>query len=95
MAIRKNLKRCNVQKKIQGNKHKLFSTTFRKQDGSLRKMVAIHGAKIDLKGGQNNVEADDRAYVTVFDVKSKGYRTINIDTMTSLKMGGVQYDVIA
>ena len=70
---------------------KIFRVVFRKKDGTLRKMVCRRGVKKHLKGGENKVEAPDRPYMTVFDLQAGGYRTVNTDTVLSIKAGGREY----
>ena len=85
--------RENVREKITGQKNKLMSCVFVKKDGTDRKMTFRLGVKQFLKGGQNKVEAEDRSYVTVYDMKAKGYKTLNLRTLKEIKIQGVKYEV--
>ena len=67
---------------------KFFTVDFIKKDGSLRVMNARLGVTKALKGGEKTYNDNDFNYLTVFDVKSKGYRTINLDTIQRLKVNG-------
>lgn len=93
MANRK-IARENVKVKIQGQKNKLMSGVFVKKDSTERKMTFRLGVKKDLRGGSNKVEAEDRSYLTVYDMKAKGYRTLNLRTLKEIKISGVRYDVV-
>jgi len=93
MANRK-IARENVREKIKGQRNKLMSGVFIKVDNSERKMTFRLGVKKNLRGGQNNVEAEDRSYMTVYDMKAKGYRTLNLRTLKTIKMSGVTYEVV-
>lgn len=69
------------------------SLEFIKKDGSLRKMNGQFGVTKHLKGGVNKTVKPDNAYMTIYDAKAKGYRTINLETIKSLRVGGVNYEV--
>lgn len=71
-------------KKLVGNQ--FFSAVFVKRNGEIRKMVARLGVKKYLKGGVKKYDYDH--LMTVYDVKNKGYRTINLDTLMTLKAKG-------
>lgn len=73
-------------KKLIGNK--FFSVTFVKKDGSLRKMNARLGVTKHLKGGAKTYDTDALNYLTVFDLKKKAYRTINLNTLKNIKVDG-------
>ncbi len=86
--------RENVKSKLQTQGNKLMSGIFIKKDQTERKMTFRLGVKKNLKGGYNKVEAEDRSYVTVWDMKARDYRTLNLRTLTELKLGGVRYEVV-
>jgi hypothetical protein len=68
-------------------KGRFFTATFIKKDGSTRKMNCRLGVKRHLKGGQNT-KAHLPHYLTVYSVPDKGYRSINLDTLISIKANG-------
>lgn len=76
----------NLIKKLIGNK--FFSVTFIKKDGTLRNMNARLGVTKHLKGGTKKYNTDSLNYLTVFDLKKKAYRTINLNTLKSIKVDG-------
>jgi len=78
-------------KELVGNK--IFSVEFLKKDGSLRKMVCRLGVKKHLKGGELKYSPEDFNYLTVFDLQSEEYRTINVNTIKKIKLDGVTYDI--
>jgi hypothetical protein len=59
------------------------TVTFRKKDGTVRKMNARVGVTKHLKGGVSLL--DPNQYVTVWDVQKEGYRAINRDTIIEVK----------
>jgi hypothetical protein len=76
-------------KELVGNK--IFAVEFIKKDGSLRKMVCRLGVKKHLKGGELKYSPEDFNYLTVFDLQSEEYRTINVNTLRSLTFDGINY----
>lgn len=72
---------------------KIFTVEFYKKDGTLRKMNCRLGVKAHLKGGEKTWNPEDYNSLTVFDMQSQGYRTINLNTLKSLKLDGVTYEL--
>lgn len=68
----------------------IFSATFTKKDGTLRKMIARLGVRKDLKGGTNHVTPQS-SYVTVYDMHKKAYRLINLDTLINISANHKKY----
>jgi len=62
---------------IFGTKGKFFTVKFIKLDGSERVMNARLGVKKYLKGGTLKYDPAEFNYITVYDMGSKGYRTVN------------------
>ena len=76
-------------KMVKSSRGRWFSCEFIKADGSVRKMVARTGVKKYLKGvGKTRKEN----LVTVYETRV-GYRTINVDTLQSFKIGNFEYKV--
>ena len=78
---------------IKATNGKFFTVTFIKKDGTERVMNARLGVKVYLKGGQLTYDAESKGLVPVYDVKTGGYRMVNINTITHLKIGRNEYDV--
>lgn len=78
----------NIQEFRKEVKGKFFKACFFKKDGTIREMVARLGVKTALKGGKLTYDAESMNYLTVFDVKKREYRTINIDALIYLKYNG-------
>ena len=70
-------------KKFIGNK--FFSVEFYKKDGTLRKMQCRLNVKKHLKGGTKSYDSDALEYLTVYSIDSKGYRTVNLNTIKQIK----------
>jgi hypothetical protein len=71
---------------------KFFAATFRKADGSMRRMLCRGGVKRYLKGGVNPHNAHPEN-VVVWDVQAKGYRTIPTTRLQSITFKGNTYHV--
>lgn len=76
-------------KKFVGNDGKLFSVTFRKLDGSERKMVANLNVRKYLKGGKLLYNPKSRNNIIVFSMNDMDYRTVNIDRLLKVKANGI------
>jgi hypothetical protein len=62
-----------------------FTVTFEKKaDGSLRTMNCRKGVKKHLKGGESTIK-HKKNLVSVYDVKSKGYRCFDVTRVTDIK----------
>ena len=63
---------------------KFFTIKFVKKNGELRELNGRLGVKKHLKGGELGYDPATFNYIIVFDVVAKGYRTVNVDTVTEL-----------
>ena len=87
MIIKKKL----AKKMIYNLQGKVFGATFVKKDGSIRNINCRTGVAKHLKGGEKRYDYDN--LLCVYDMQSRGYRTINIDTLMQLRTGGNTYHV--
>ncbi|MEA3280206.1 MAG: SH3 beta-barrel fold-containing protein [Thermodesulfobacteriota bacterium] len=94
MADIRNISRMKLESLIESSNGKTFYVRFTKVDGSLRKMRARLGVEEGLKGGVNRVVREDNAYMTVFDTEKGAYRTLNLETVSTLKIEGERYRVV-
>jgi len=78
---------------IKATNGKFFTVTFIKKDGTERVMNARLGVEVYLKGGQLAYDAEAKGLITVYDMKSKGYRMVNVNTIKYIKIGKNEYDV--
>lgn len=69
-------------------KGKIFRVTFVKKDGAIRDMVARVGVQGQdpLKTGHAGPR---NSYLNVYDMKKKGFRTINLDTVFEVNINGI------
>lgn len=68
---------------------KFFSCTFTKKDGSEGVFLGRSGVRRHLKGGEKGYDAESMGYITAYDVRKKGYRSIafpNIRTFNGKKV---------
>lgn len=77
-------------KKLVGNK--IFTATFQKKDGTIRNMNCRLGVVKHLRGGGLSYDPASRNNLIVYDLKKKGYRTINLDTLISIRIDGKKYN---
>lgn len=69
---------------------RIFSVEFIKRtDGQIRKMVARTGVK--SAGGDLNYDPHYHNLITVFDMGKRGFRSIPVDNIISLKVDGRIY----
>lgn len=66
---------------------KFFTVTFIKKDGTIRALNGRLGVTKHLKGGQCTLDRD--RFLIVYDVQSKGYRSVNVDTILSVNVDGL------
>lgn len=64
---------------------KIFSVTFVKKDGTIRKMTARLGVKKDIKGVGLSFDPTAKQLVVVFDMQKRAYRMINLQTIIQFK----------
>ena len=83
-------KREMLRSLIKATNGMFFSINFTKKSGEQRTLTVRDGVESKLalpKGqGSNNQEAYDNL-ITLFDVQAGHYKSVNLDTVTSLKCG--------
>jgi hypothetical protein len=89
-----NLKREALYDAIMSTNDKIFTISFIKKDGTERVMNCRLGVTSYLAGGKATVKNDGKPYVIVFDMHSKGYRCINIETAKTFKAEGAVFKII-
>lgn len=81
-------------KLIKQTNGEIFSVTFTKKDGTLRDMVCKLGVKKHLKGGEQAYDPTEYDLLCVFDMQKVAYRSISFDTLSRVKVGGIEFEVI-
>ena len=87
------ISRDQAKEIIQTTKGKVFTVSFVKKDGTNRVMNARLGVKVFLKGGTLPYNPDSKNLIPVYDMKNRGYRMINVNTINNLKIGNIEYSV--
>lgn len=78
--------KTNEIKKLVGSK--IFSVIFIKKNGEERKMHCKVGVKKYLSGGQKTYDDVQANHLTVFDLKNRAYKTVNLNTLKQIKANG-------
>ena len=72
---------------------KIFSVDFIKRStGELRTMTARMGVRKHLKGGNKAYNPSQHNLLTVFDMDKRGYRSIPVEAIQRLSVGGQTFD---
>ena len=72
-----------IVEKILASNGKFFTVVFTKKDGTERTLTGRLGVTKHLHGGASTLDADK--FITVYDMKAKGYRAVNKETIISVK----------
>ena len=76
---------------IKYSKGLIFSATFIKKDLSIRIMNARMGKRYKPSGKSAPFKPSDYNLISVYDMKSKGFRMINLQTLTNLTINKTKY----
>ena len=78
----------NEVSRIAGNK--FITVSFLKKNGEARTINGRLHVKKYLKGGDNPNTRND-AFLIIYSMRDKGYRTINLDTVFRIAASGKEY----
>jgi len=87
------LNRSEVKQKLKDTRGRFFTVIFRKKDGTTRVMNARLGVKAYLRGGSLPYDPEEKNLLPVYDMKSKEYRMVNLDTVSNIKIDNLEYEV--
>ena len=62
---------------------RIFTVTFVKEDGTIRKMNAMRGVRKGVKGVGLKFNPSDKNLLSVYDMQKKGFRFVNLDDVIS------------
>ena len=82
-----------AKKYIYKTNGKIFSAVFTKKDGEKRKMICRQGVAKYVTGKGLKFKPEERNLICVFDMRKNAYRFINLETLQSLKVKGVEYKI--
>ena len=86
--------REKAREKLLSAENTMFSVVFIKRTtGEVRRMLCRTGVRKYLSGGELKFIPIRRGLLSVYDMQSKGYRFINLETLISFKLGGKTYEV--
>lgn len=71
---------------------KFVTVDFIKKDGSLRTLTGRLGVTKHLRGGVSTLNPEQ--YITIYDTQKAAYRSINRDTIKSIRASGVVASVV-
>lgn len=89
--IAEQITALEAEDKILNSNGSMFTVTFIKQDGSERVMNCRLGVTKHLRGGTLAYDHKSKGFISVWDLQNKGYRMINKNTITALKINGKDY----
>lgn len=72
---------------------RIFSATFRKSNGEVRNLVGRVGVRKGVTGVGMRYVPKERGLMTIFDMQKDAFRMINTNTLMSLKIDGVEYEI--
>lgn len=93
-VIENSIHRVNLESFLKQQAGKFVGLDFIKADNQPRRLIGRLGVTAPLKGGTNKTVADDRPYITMYDVKNGGYRTVNLATVSSVRAKRKAYSII-
>jgi hypothetical protein len=71
---------------LKGKRGKMLTVAYRKKDGSLRIINTVTGVRKNITGAGLKYDPEKYGYVILYDLKAKGYRTVNMNTVGDVKM---------
>jgi hypothetical protein len=90
----KQIDTTKAEKLIRKTKGQVFTAVFTKKDGTVKKMNCRLGVSKGVNGTGLAYNPADYDLVTVWDMKAKNYRMLNLKTLTALQISGEFYIVI-
>ena len=85
------INRTKAKELIKQSKGLIFSTTFLKVDGSHRLMNARLKKYISKTGRKAPYKAENYDLIPIYDMKSKGWRSLNLKTLITLSINKQKY----
>jgi len=88
------ISKATAKDMIQNSKGKIFTTTYIKKDNSKRVMNCRLEVKKGVTGEGLKYNPDEYNLIPVYDMQSRGFRMVNVDTLVSLSISNETYEVI-
>ena len=70
---------------------RFFACEFVRKDGTRRVMIARVGVRRYVTGAGLKFNPAERGLAVVWDAQRRGYRMINLNSLLSLRCGGIQW----
>ncbi len=70
------------------NNGMIFSATFEKKDGTIRTINCRRNVSKGVKGVGYSFDPMSKGLLSVYDMQSKGFRFINLETLVEAKVNG-------
>ena len=74
-----------MKEQILAKGNKIFSVTFIKKDGSIRKLVGRLGVRKGVKGVGMSFSPSEKNLMVVFDMHKRAFRMVNLQTILEIK----------
>ena len=87
----KTINRTRAKELIKESKGLIFAATFTKIDGTHRLMNARLKKYISKTGRKAPYKAEDYNLIPIYDMKSKGWRSLNLNTLITLSINKTKY----
>ena len=87
----KTINRNKAKELIKESKGLIFSATFTKKNGEHRLMNARLKKYISKTRRPAPYKAEDYNLIPIYDMKSKGWRSLNINTLITLSINKTKY----
>jgi len=85
------INRIKAKELIKDSKGKIFAATFTKKDGSHRLMNARLKKYISKTGRKAPYKAENYDLIPIYDMKAKGWRSLNLNTLLTLSINKNKY----
>ena len=88
------ISKATAKDMIQNSKGKIFTTTYIKKDKSKRVMNCRLEVKKGVTGEGLKYNPDEYNLIPVYDMQSRGFRMVNVNTLVSLSISNETYEVV-
>jgi len=85
------INKTRAKELIKESKGLIFAATFKKKDGTHRLMNARLKKYISKTGRAAPYKAEDFNLIPIYDMKSKGWRSLNLNTLLTLSINKTKY----
>jgi hypothetical protein len=87
------INKTKAKELIKDSKGLIFAATFTKVDGSHRLMNARLKKYISKTGRKAPYKAENYDLIPIYDMKLKGWRSLNINTLITLSINKTKYTI--